>query len=79
MSVRMYEEFMSKSKPKKNIRAFKNKENEELCIAIPLKGGRGKQVELNENFVKVIEHEYAVRYLEHMGINPTVKMISNVL
>ena len=31
-------------------------------LAIPLKGGRGKQVELNENFVKVIEHEYAVRY-----------------
>ena len=48
-------------------------------LAIPLKGGRGKQVELNENFVKVIEHEYAVRYWEYMGVNPTVKMISNVL
>jgi hypothetical protein len=50
-----------------------------IRIAIPLKGGRGKQVELNENFVKVIEHEYAVRYCEYMGVNPTVKMISNVL
>ena len=75
----MYEEFMKKTNPQKNIRAYKSREKDEICIAIPLKGGRGKQVELNENFVKVIEHEYAVRYLEHMGINPTVKMISNVL
>lgn len=75
----MYEEFMKKTNPQKNIRAYKSREMDEICIAIPLKGGRGKQVELNENFVKVIEHEYAVRYLEHMGINPTVKMISNVL
>ena len=34
---------------------------------------------LNEDFVKVIEHEYAVRYLEQMGVDPTDKMIARVL
>jgi hypothetical protein len=36
-------------------------------------------VELNDNFVKVIEYEYAVRFLEHLGIEPTAKMITNLL
>ena len=63
----------------KKFKTYKDDEHKDLCIAIPLKGGRGKPVELTENFVKVIEHEYAVRYLEHMGINPTLKMISNLL
>ena len=52
---------------------------EDLCISIPLKGGQGKEIPITESFVKVIEHEYAVRYLEHMGINPTEKMICRLL
>jgi hypothetical protein len=34
---------------------------------------------LNEEFIKVIEYEYAVRYLEAMGIEPNQKMIQNLL
>ena len=29
--------------------------------------------------MKVIEFEYAVKYLEHMGIEPTPKMITRLL
>jgi RNase adaptor protein for sRNA GlmZ degradation len=79
MSVRLYENFMKKANVHKKLKAYSDDEHKDLWIAIPLKGGRGKPVELTENFVKVIEHEYAVRYLEQMGINPTVKMISNLL
>jgi len=85
MSIRLYENFMKKAalggnhNVNKKFKAFSDEEHKDLCIAIPLKGGKGKAIELSENFVKVIEHEYAVRYLEHMGINPTIKMISNLL
>lgn len=51
------------------------KDKEEFIITIPLKGGKEKKRELDEEFAKVIELEYAVRYLEHMGINPTPNAI----
>ena len=34
---------------------------------------------MDDNFVKVIEYEYAVKYLELMGIEPTTKMIAKLL
>ena len=36
-------------------------------------------VELDDNFVKVIQYEYAVRYLEQIGIEPNPKNITNLL
>jgi hypothetical protein len=32
---------------------------------------RADKIVLDEKFIKVIEHEYAVRYLEHMGLQAT--------
>lgn len=55
------------------------KEKEEFIITIPLNGGKEMKQELNEDFAKVIELEYAVRYLEYMGINPTPNMIIRLL
>jgi hypothetical protein len=51
----------------------------DLVIAIPLKSNSDKRVELDDNFVKVIEYEYAVKYLELIGVSPTPKMISELL
>jgi len=36
-------------------------------------------MELDENFVKVIQYEYAVRYLEILGIEPNPRNIGNLL
>jgi hypothetical protein len=52
--------------------------NPQISINIPLKGGP-ERVELSENFLKVIEREYAVRYLETIGVEPTRKNIEKVL
>lgn len=52
-------------------------DDEKIMITIPLKGGKEKEKELpSEEFIKVIEYEYAVKYLEIMGIEPTTKMVS---
>jgi hypothetical protein len=46
-----------------------NKNNSEVCIAIQLKNSQNsKPQKLTEEFVKVIEYEYAVKYLEIMGV-----------
>jgi hypothetical protein len=51
-----------------------------MCITIPLKNSQsGKKTVLDEEFIKVIEYEYAVRYLEHLGINPTANNIAVLL
>jgi len=45
-------------------------ELDKFCIKIPLKNSQNMRVEnikINEEFIKVIEHEYAVKYLEQMG------------
>ena len=43
--------------------------NDEIVIAIQLKNSQnGANHKLTEEFVKVIEYEYAVRYLEQIGI-----------
>jgi len=79
---RQYEEFAKKNKNiigTKNQREDKNAaENGTLCIAIPMKNStktRSDKILLDEKFIKVIEHEYAVRYLEHMGLQATQQSI----
>lgn len=49
-----------------------------ICITIQLKGG-SEPVALSENFVKVLEKEYAVKYLELMHVAPTAKNIQRLL
>lgn len=72
---KQYEEFAKKNKNlvgSKSKRVDKNNaENGTLCITIPMKNStktRSDKIVLDEKFIKVIEHEYAVRYLEHMGL-----------
>ena len=55
------------------------RDNDEFIISIPLKGGKNKKRQLDDKFAKVIELEYAVRYLEYMGINPTKNAIIRLL
>lgn len=72
---RLYDSFMQKNNlyARDKTNSFL-KNGSEMCISIPLKTSQkdnGKKYELNEEFIKVIEYEYAVRYLEILGINPT--------
>jgi hypothetical protein len=36
-------------------------------------------MELDDNFVKVIQYEYAVRYLEKMGVEANARNIARLL
>ncbi|CAG9326247.1 unnamed protein product [Blepharisma stoltei] len=81
---RLYDEW-KKTAGDKLPRVFRKKDGEEnkstvkpIVISIPLKGG-SEPVELTENFLKVIEREYAVRYLESIGVDPTRKHIEKLL
>jgi len=72
---RLYDAFMNKNNlyAKKKSDVFL-KDGANICISIALKNSQkesGKKYVLNEEFIKVIEYEYAVRYLEILGINPT--------
>jgi len=40
---------------------------------------RTDNIKINEEFIKVIEHEYAVKYLEKMGTAATSKAIQRLL
>ena len=83
MTARQYEEFAKKNK---NIIGSKSKVDyesregpqETFCISIPMKNStkmRQEKIMLDERFIKVIENEYAVRYLEHMGLQATQQSI----
>jgi len=79
MSVRLFNEFQKKhnsaSKGSPRVQIDSN-----LCIAIPLKSTtNSKPKELDENFIKVVEYEYAVRYLERMGVEANAKNIQRLL
>ncbi len=76
MTNRLFQEF------EKNNTAFKHRrhngdqqaELDKFCIKIPMKNSQSMRVEnikINEEFIKVIEHEYAVKYLEQMGTAAT--------
>jgi hypothetical protein len=65
-------------------KVYKRKDFEEytnkppITIKIPLKGGTEPK-ELNENFINALKREYAVRYLEKMGVDATPNMIRKFL
>lgn len=85
---RMYQEFKKKNKaPKIQRHTLKKNKDEEaeahsnddsFCIIIPLKGNKkrdGQQMgptSFDAEFLKAIQDEYATRYLETMGIMPTL-------
>ena len=80
MTNRLFAEF------EKNNTAFKHRkfnqdqqaELDKFCIQIPLKNSQNVKkdnIRINEEFIKVIEHEYAVKYLEKMGTAATSQAI----
>ena len=80
MTNRLFAEF------EKNNTAFKHRkfntdqqaELDKFCIQIPLKNSQNVKkdnIKINEEFIKVIEHEYAVKYLEKMGTAATNQAI----
>ena len=80
MTNRLFAEF------EKNNTAFKHRkfnqdqqaELDKFCIQIPLKNSQNikkDNIRINEEFIKVIEHEYAVKYLEKMGTAATNQAI----
>lgn len=49
-------------------------------IVIKLKSDYGELDNVvNEDMMRVIKHEYATRYLENLGVNPTAKNINALL
>ena len=77
---RLYEEFMEKNKknfPKVQKLSKKSaSKKRDFVIEIPLKSGIDTQrVHNDQGLVRVIQYEYAVRYLEHLNIEPNPKMI----
>jgi hypothetical protein len=56
------------------------KNTNEVCIAIQLKNSQNqKPQKITEEFVKVIEYEYAVKYLEIMGVEANAGNIQRLL
>lgn len=76
---RLFEEFQKKNTVPKVSKVRSKASIDDIVIAIPLKSTSDKKAELDDNFVKAIEYEYAVKYLEVIGIYPTPKMISSFL
>jgi len=66
----MFSEFEKKNTAFKHKKYGDSEEDmSDFCIAIPFKNSEGlkKSLRLDEDFIKVIEHEYATRYLEKMA------------
>ena len=71
MSVRQFEEFQQKNTAFNHRRLQdRSQVDDSFVITIPLKESHNLKADsrrnftLTEEFIKVIEHEYAVRYLE---------------
>lgn len=81
MSVRLFQEFQKKNTAFNHRRLNERVDNKnDFVITIPLKESRAIKtvngtVALSEEFIKVIEYEYAVRYLERLGITPNATSI----
>lgn len=83
MTNRLFAEF------EKNNTAFKHRkfnkdanEHDKFCIKIELKNSqslKADNIRLDEDFIKVIEHEYAVKYLENSGTTATNQAIQRLL
>ena len=52
---------------------------QDVVITIPLKEGGGAPNELDEDFIKVIQNRYAIKYLESLGIAASQANIDHVL
>ena len=84
MTNRLFDDF-EKSNTAFKHRKFNQDQQAELdkfCITIPLKNSqnvRTDNININEEFIKVIEHEYAVKYLEKMGTAATNRAIQRLL
>ena len=79
--MELYEEFMLRRKHNR-LQSFAEKERnktKDVVITIPLKGGQGQRKELDEDFIKVIQNEYAIMYLESLGLAATQANIDHVL
>ena len=78
MTQRLFETFEAKNTAFK-FRKFKkgDEANEKFCITIPLKNSQGLRGKpnLDEEFIKVIEHEYAVKFLERNNTQATSQAI----
>ena len=82
MTQRLFDEFESQNTAFK-FRKFKKGDlsNDKFCITIPLKNSQNMrgQVKLDEEFIKVIEHEYAVKFLEYNKTQATSQAITRLL
>jgi hypothetical protein len=68
--IDLYEAFMKKLKSQHH-RSFREKadtKKSNIKIEIQLRGANSSNKTLDENFIKTIQNEYAVRYLEHLGL-----------
>ena len=71
-----FDAFMKKFNENKEGRKFKPKN--EIVITIQLQGGN-KSRKLDEEFMRVIQNEYATRYLEILGLSATQANIDKLL
>ena len=63
-----FEAFMKKHNEEKEGKKYAK--NKEIVISIQLSGGT-KSKKLDEEFMRVIQNEYATRYLEILGLSAT--------
>ena len=63
---------------KKSSEGRRQNDKNEVVIKIQLAGGKVPK-KIDEEFMKVIQNEYAVRYLELMGLTPTQANIDKIL
>ena len=79
----LYENFMRKLKQEQHYQSFREKADNKkrnIKIEIQLKGATTSGTKtLDESMMKVIQNEYAVRYLEQLGLQPTQTNIEKVL
>ena len=83
MTNRLFEAFEKNNQAFKHRKFNKTDEDdiEKFCITIPLKNSTNlrQQIHLDEEFIKVIEQEYAVKYLERNGNAATTQAIHRLL
>ena len=78
----LYNDFMKKLKNEHHIsfREKAMKKKQDIVITIQLMGGAPSiNKKIDPSFIKVIQHEYAVKYLEQLGLSATQSNIDYVL
>jgi hypothetical protein len=85
MSVRLFEEFQKQNQAFTHRRKSVTKDQSAFKITIPLKNsskmkfGGDNGIKLDDDFIRVIEYEYAVRFLEHQNTQATPQAIQRLL